>query len=42
MIDLVDDDLCDAIAAAGPIDEVRDRMEAWTKAADRIIVAGPW
>ena len=42
MIDLVDDDLCDEIAAAGPVDEVLDRVRRWHGVADRIMVAGPW
>jgi probable F420-dependent oxidoreductase len=42
MADLIDDELCDAIAIAGPTDEVKDRIEAWEPVADRVMVAGPW
>lgn len=42
MISLIDDGLCDAIAAAGPAAEVRDRVKAWEGVADRMTVAGPW
>lgn len=42
MVDLIDDDLCDAIAVAGPQDEVRDRVKEWEPFADRLMVAGPW
>ena len=42
MIELIDDELCDQIGAAGTADEVRDRVEQWTPVADRLIVAGPW
>ncbi|MFN2593265.1 MAG: LLM class flavin-dependent oxidoreductase [Actinomycetota bacterium] len=42
MIELIDDDLCDAIAAAGTKDEVRDRVKEWHRVADRLLVAGPW
>jgi probable F420-dependent oxidoreductase len=42
MIELVDDDLCDAIAATGTADEVRHRVEQWNGVADRLMVAGPW
>jgi probable F420-dependent oxidoreductase len=42
MIDLIDDELCDAIAAAGTQDEVRDRVKEWEGVADRLMVAGPW
>lgn len=42
MVDLIDDDLCDAIGVAGPQDEVRDRVKAWEPIADRLMVAGPW
>ncbi len=42
MIDLIDDELCDAIAAAGTKEEVRDRVREWHGVADRLLVAGPW
>jgi probable F420-dependent oxidoreductase len=42
MVDLIDDELCDSIAASGPVDEVRDRMAQWEDIADRLMVAGPW
>ena len=42
MIELIDDDLCDAIAAAGPQAEVRDRLKSWEPVADRLLVSGPW
>jgi probable F420-dependent oxidoreductase len=42
MADLVDDELCDAIAAAGPADEVRDKVKDWESVSDRLMVAGPW
>jgi probable F420-dependent oxidoreductase len=42
MISLIDDELCDEIAAAGPVDEVTQRLEAWDGIADRLLVAGPW
>lgn len=42
MASLIDDDLCDAIAVAGPPDEVRDRVKAWDGIADRLMVSGPW
>lgn len=42
MVELIDDELCDAIAAAGRRDEVVDRMSQWSGIADRLLVAGPW
>ena len=42
MVALIDDDLCDAIAAAGTKDEVRDRVKQWDGIADRLMVSGPW
>jgi len=42
MVALIDDDLCDAIAVAGPADEVRDKVKEWEPVADRLMVAGPW
>ncbi len=42
MVELIDDELCDAIAAAGPADEVRDRVREWEAVADRVLIGGPW
>ncbi len=42
MISLIDDDLCDAIACAGTVDEVKDKVKAWDGIADRLMVSGPW
>lgn len=42
MVSLIDDDLCDEIAAAGPAGEVKDRVKEWHRVADRLMVAGPW
>ena len=42
MIALIDDDLCDAIAVAGPADEVKQKVKEWETVADRLMVAGPW
>ncbi len=42
MIDLIDDELCDAIACAGTAEEVRDRVKAWEGLADRLMVGTPW
>jgi hypothetical protein len=42
MVELIDDELCDAIAVAGTADEVRERVAAWDGVADRILVSGPW
>ncbi|MGH2807121.1 MAG: LLM class flavin-dependent oxidoreductase, partial [Actinomycetota bacterium] len=44
MIELIDDDLCDEMAIAGPADECRDKAEAWGRetGVDRLMVAGPW
>lgn len=42
MTELIDDELCDAIACAGPAGEVREKVRSWEKIADRVIVAGPW
>jgi probable F420-dependent oxidoreductase len=42
MIELIDDDLCDALAAAGSQGEVRDRVRRWENVADRIVLAAPW
>jgi probable F420-dependent oxidoreductase len=42
MASLIDDDLCDAIACAGTVDEVKDRVKEWHGVADRLMVAGPW
>jgi probable F420-dependent oxidoreductase len=42
MVELIDDELCDAIAVAGPVNEVRDQVSRWEGVADRLMVAGPW
>lgn len=42
MVSLIDDDLCDEIAAAGTAEEVKDRVKEWHRVADRLMVAGPW
>lgn len=42
MIELVDDELCDEIACAGPPADVRDRIRRWEPVSDRVILAGPW
>ncbi|MPZ69889.1 MAG: LLM class flavin-dependent oxidoreductase [Actinobacteria bacterium] len=42
MIDLIDDELCDAIAVAGNPAEVKDRIGDWDGVADRLMVSGPW
>jgi probable F420-dependent oxidoreductase len=42
MVDLIDDELCDAIAIAGPAGEVKGRLVEWEGLADRIMAAGPW
>jgi probable F420-dependent oxidoreductase len=42
MIDLIDDELCDAIGCAGPVDEIVDKVKLWEGLADRLMVAGPW
>ena len=42
MTNLIDDELCDAIAIAGTAEEARDKIERWHGIADRVMVAGPW
>ncbi len=42
MVELVDDELCDAIAAAGRPDEVLQQMSRWQGVADRLLVSVPW
>ncbi|HYN36880.1 MAG TPA: LLM class flavin-dependent oxidoreductase, partial [Actinomycetota bacterium] len=42
MVELIDDELCDAIAVAGTKDEVKEKVQNWAGVADRIMVAGPW
>lgn len=44
MIELIDDELCDELALAGPADEVREKAFAWgaEAGADRLMCAGPW
>ena len=44
MIELIDDDMCDAMAIAGPADECKQKAEQWGSetSIDRLLVAGPW
>jgi probable F420-dependent oxidoreductase len=42
MISLIDDELCDAIAIAGPTDEAPARLRRWAGVADRVTLTGPW
>ncbi len=42
MVAAIDDELLDAIAIAGPIDEARERLAPWRGVADRAILAPPW
>lgn len=43
MVDLIDDEMCDAMAIAGPADECKQKADEWAKdVADRFMVAGPW
>ena len=42
MISLIDDELCDDIAVAGPASEVKEKVARWNGVADRLMVAGPW
>ena len=42
MIELIDDELCDAMAIAGRPDEVKEKALEWGKQVDRFLVAGPW
>ena len=49
MVELVDDELLDAIAVAGRPDEARDRLEDWLGAAasagaaiERVVLSAPW
>lgn len=42
MTSLIDDGLCDAIAIAGRIEDVKDRVREWEGVADRAMVSGPW
>ncbi len=42
MVELIDDELCDAIAVAGRPDEVKERVTQWERVADRMVMAGPW
>jgi probable F420-dependent oxidoreductase len=41
MIELVDDELCDALAATGAPDEVWEKLARWEGVADRVILGGP-
>lgn len=42
MVELIDDELCDAIACAGPAGEVQERVGAWTGVCDRVLLSAPW
>lgn len=42
MVELIDDELCDAIGAAGTPDVVKDKVAAYSSVADRVCVSGPW
>jgi hypothetical protein len=43
LIELIDERLCDAVAATGRAAEVREQVrERWNGVADRVIVGGPW
>lgn len=43
MIELIDDELCDAIGVAATTgNEARERVAAWNGIADRLLVSGPW
>ncbi len=42
MVELIDDELCDAIACAGTRDEVVDKVTQWHDVADRLMIGGPW
>lgn len=42
MVELIPDDLCDAIACAGTAAEVKDKVKDWEVLSDRISVGGPW
>lgn len=43
MIELIDDEFCDALAAAGPAGECKQKIDEMGKGVlDRLIVAGPW
>lgn len=44
MIELIDDELCDQMAMAGPAAEVKQKAYEWAKeaGADRLMCAGPW
>lgn len=42
MVELIPDEMCDAIACAGPADEVKQKVQQWQGIADRLMVAGPW
>jgi probable F420-dependent oxidoreductase len=42
MAELIDDELLDAIAIAGRPDEAADRLRAWERIAERIVLGVPW
>jgi alkanesulfonate monooxygenase SsuD/methylene tetrahydromethanopterin reductase-like flavin-dependent oxidoreductase (luciferase family) len=44
MVELIDDELCDQLAIAGPRDVVKEKVRVWgiESGADRLMCAGPW
>ena len=42
MVELIDDELLDAIAIAGRPEEAADRLMAWQGVADRVVLGVPW
>ena len=42
MVELIDDELLDAIAISGRPDEAPDRLRAWSGVADRVVLGVPW
>jgi alkanesulfonate monooxygenase SsuD/methylene tetrahydromethanopterin reductase-like flavin-dependent oxidoreductase (luciferase family) len=42
MAELIDDELLDAIAIAGRLDEAADRLKSWDDVADRVVLGVPW
>ncbi|MGH2757433.1 MAG: TIGR03617 family F420-dependent LLM class oxidoreductase [Actinomycetota bacterium] len=43
MIELIDDELCDEMAIAGPAAECKQKADEWARdCADRLMIAGPW
>jgi probable F420-dependent oxidoreductase len=41
MVELIDDDLCDAIAVSGRSPAVRQQLKRWEGVADRVVLGGP-